>query len=509
MTRNVKRFAVNAASGWLATITFTVVGLILMPYIFSRLDMKGYGIYQLASSTLSFFMFLHLGMGPTLVRFFSKAIARNDTEELRRINSTAQLMLGGLGLIGCLVMMILTPAFIRFYEIPDEFLKETVGLLMCMGLSLFFNLWVMSPLGIVYASNRYDLANLIEIGSHIFRLAVVVILFELIRPSIFFVGLSMLLSQVFRYASVFGVAFMSAGKAAFPSLKKINKKSVHSILGFSVLNLTNSIAATCFFQGPVLVIGKVLGAEMAAAFAPALIVSSAMQGILGQTTRPLVPVASQDRERNDGSALGSWAISAGQLAAFVGFGITLPLVAFGPELINLWLGEKLVWIWPVIAMMSTGVAISEIQAANYFLALGGGRINPSVYSQIVMAIAVLIGTTIGLVWLGWGIFAVSVFIAACALLRSTIYLSYAYSLQFSYKYISYLWAVYGLPALLTIFCVIFSLFLENLITSKSMLMIIIKLFLVFMSYCLLCWLYLVPSIFKNKISLFLTKKLVI
>lgn len=478
-----------------------------MPYIISRLGMKGYGIYQLASSALSFFMFLHLGMGPTLVRFFSKSIARNESEKLRRINSTAQFLLGGLGLFGCLTIMVLIPVFLKFYEIPDECLKETFGLLICMGLSLFLNLSVMAPQGIVYASNRYDMANFIEIAHHLLRLSLTVALFELIRPSIFFVGLSILLSQVFRFTALFMVALAQVGRAAFFSIRQINKETVNSILGFSVLNLANSIAATIFFQGPVLVIGKVLGTEMAAAFAPALIVSRAMEGILGQTTRPLVPLASRDRERNDGSALGSWAITAGKLAAFVGFGITLPLVAFGPEVIDLWLGDKLVWIWPVVAIMSTGVAISEIQAVNYFLALGGGRINPSVYSQIVMAIAVMAGTIIGTVWLDWGIFAVALFIALCIFFRNTFFLTYAYSLQFSYNYSRYLLAVYALPALIAALCVAGGWLFKTVIPPQNLILLATQGFLVLSSYIFLCWLFLLPTKVKGKIILFVLPKI--
>lgn len=507
MAGNIKRFAINAASGWLTTITFTIVGLILMPYIISRLGMKGYGIYQLANSTLSFFLFLHLGMGPTLVRFFSKAIARNETEELHRINSTAGLLLGGLGLLGCLAIIVLSPVFVRFYEIPEEFLKETIGLLICMGVSLFLNLFVMPTQGIVYASNRYDLANYIEIGHHLFRLAVTIALFELVRPSIFFVGLSVLLSQFLRFTALFGVAVRHAGRAAIFSVTRVDKESVHSILGFSVLNLANSIAATAVFQGPVLVIGKVLGAEMAAAFAPALIVSRAMQGVLGQTTRPLVPMASQDRERNEGSALGGWAIAAGQLAAFIGFGITLPLATYGPELVNLWLGEKLVWIWPVIAIMSTGVAISQIQSANYYLALGGGKINPFVCSQIVMAIVVLAGTIIGTVWFDWGLLTVALFVGICIVVRNTFYLAYACSLQFLYSYIHYLRSVYAFPAMIAVLCAGFGWILKIVISSQSLMLIAVQGILVLSFYVIIFWIFLLPRKIKDKIMLFVFSKI--
>ena len=496
---NKKQFALNAASGWIAQLTFALVGFILLPYIIFRLGEQGYGIYQLARSALVFFMFLQLGMGPTLVRFFAKAIAKNDVEELQRINSAAQALLGGLGLLATLFGLALIPVFIHFYEIPADLVFDTTGLLICMVISLFLNMTVIVPQGLVFGVNRYDLTNWIEVGYHCFHLILTIALFELIYPSIFFVGLTILIAQIFRFTALFSVALKYTGKAVFFSLHKVSRKTIRSVLGFSMLNLANSVAAAIFFQTPLLIIGKVLGEEMVTAFAPALLISSAMQGFLGQTTRPLVPLASQDREQNQGDSLGQWAISAGKLAAFVGFGIALPFAAFGPELIGLWLGNDLVWIWPVVAVMTTGVAISQVQATNYFLALGGGHIKPIVYSQIVMAVIVFFGTLFGTTRLGWSIFGVACFMAVCIFVRNTFYLAYAYSRQFSYTYINYLCSVYGVPAIITAFCIASGWVLKSTFPATNLFLLGMEIAFVIGSYGAISWFFLLPRQMKNRI----------
>ena len=502
MASKIKQFALNAGSGWAAQLSFAIVGLILMPYIIIRVGESGYGIFQLARSGLLFFMFLQLGMGPTLVRFFAQSIAKNDTEELRRINSTAQLLLGGLGMLACLSCLALIPVFINFYQIPAELVKETNHLLICMILSLFLSMTSIVPQGLVFGVNRYDLANYFEIANHLIMLAVVVALFEYIRPSIFFVGIAILSGQLFRYAALFSVAIKYTGKAALFSIQRINRKSMQAVLGFSMLNLANSVAATVAFQGPVLIIGKVMGEEMVTAFAPALLISSAMQGFLGKTTRPLVPLASQDRELNRGLSLGNWAISGGQLAAFVGFGITLPLIVFGHEIMGLWLGENLSWIWPIVAVMSTGVAISQVQAANYFLALGGGQINPTVYSQIVMAVVVFTGTLLGTVWFGWNLLAVAFYIGLCIFIRNTFYLAYAYSRQFSYDYVHYLWRVYGIPLFITFTCAGFGWFMKVVLPPQNIIVLITEGIIVLGLYIIFCWIFLLPRLVKEKMTAF-------
>lgn len=470
-----------------------------MPYIILRLGKQGYGIYQLARSALVFFMFLQMGMGPTLIRFFAKAIARNDVEELQRINSTAQALLGGLGLLATLLGLALIPVFIHFYEIPADLLNGTIGLLICMAISLFLNMTLIVPQGLVFGVNRYDLANWVEVSYYCCLLLLTIALFELIHPSVFFVGLATLIAQSLRFTALFSVALKYTGKAVFFHLRKVNRTSMRSVLGFSMLNLTNSIAATVFFQTPVLIIGKVLGGEMVTAFAPALLISNAMQGFLAQTTRPLVPLASQNRAQNQGDALGQWAISAGKLAAFVGFGIALPFAAFGPELIGLWLGNDLVWIWPVVAVMATAVAISQVQAANYFLALGGGHIKPTVYSQIAMAVIGFIGILFGTTQLGWGILGVAVFMATSIFIRNTFYLAYAYSRQFSYTYIRYLWAVYGMPAIITAFCIASGWALKSKLSTTNLFFLAVEIIIVIGAYVLINWFFLLPRQMKSRV----------
>jgi O-antigen/teichoic acid export membrane protein len=499
MVINKKQFIFNAASGWITQLVVALVGFILMPYIIRHLGEQGYGIYQLAKSALVFFMFLQLGMGPTLVRFFAKAIAKDDKEEIRSISSTAQFLLGGLGLATSLLYLILTPFFIRFYNIPPEFVQETTWLLICMSLSLFLNMTFIVPQGIVFGVNRYDLANLIGLCENLMRLLFIMILFEVIRPSIFLIGLSILLTQLLKYIALFAVAFKSIGKVVLFSFQSVTKEMFRRLFGFGMLNLANSVAAAVVFQGPVLIIGKVLGKEMVTAFAPALLISFSMQGFLGQVTAPLVPLASSDREGNNGARLGELAISMGRVAAFIGFGIVLPLATFGPEVMRLWLGDNLAWTWNVVVVMTTGIAISQVQAANYYLALGGGDIKPSVYSQIVMAVTVFSGTLIGTVWFEWHLLAVAFYIGVCILVRNTFYLSYAYSIQFSYKFGRYLWLVYGLPVLITTVCSGSGWILKIVWPPKSVLLLTAEATLVLSGYLLLCWFFMIPKQIKQKL----------
>lgn len=212
------QFALNSASGWVAHLAFTATGFLMMPYVIARLGAEQYGVYQLAGSSVVFFMLLQLGMGPTLVRYFAKAVARGSREEIARTSSTAQALLGSLGLLAAFLCLALIPFFIRFFNVPPEAARATVFLLMCKAASVFLNLTLIIPKGIAYGTNHYDLANLIDIAASVLRLAAVAVFFECIHPSVGFIGLAYLLADVFAYCAYYTLAINKVGTVALFSV---------------------------------------------------------------------------------------------------------------------------------------------------------------------------------------------------------------------------------------------------------------------------------------------------
>jgi O-antigen/teichoic acid export membrane protein len=498
---NKKQFAMNAASGWLAQLSLVVTGIILIPYAISRMGKQEYGFFQLGQSALAVLMFLQLGMAPTLVRFCSQAIAARDKDEIAKISSTAQLFLGGLGLAGMLIALALIPVFISFYKVPDFLVAETRGLLICMAISLLLNFLFIVPNGLVFGANRHDSANILDVVCNCLRLGLIIAVFELIRPSLLLFGLAILAMQLIRLLGIFYLAVKYAGRSVFFFFKGISKSTFHKMAGFGSLNFVNTIAATVAFQGPVLIIGKFLGEEAVTAFAPALLISQSLQGLLGRISAPLVPLASRDIETNNGAGLGQWAIKIGQVAGIIGFSVTIPFCVFGNEITGLWLGKDLSWTWSVIAVMSTGVAISQIQGVNYYLALGGGNIKPTVISQVAMAVIVFAGTIVGTAYWNWGIFNVAMFIGVCIFLRNTLYLAYAYSKQFSYPFFTYQWKVYVQPAIAALLCIAIGYVLKLAFQPDNIFLLGIYIVIVVGIFAVLSWIFILPEEIKKLLPL--------
>jgi hypothetical protein len=102
---------------------------------------------------------------------------------------------------------------------------------------------------------------------------------------------------------------------------------------------------------------------------------------------------------------------------------------------------------------------------------------------------------------------VALFIAACIFVRNTFYLAYAYSRQFSYTYLHYIWAVYGIPTQITTFCIAGGWVLKAILPASNILLLAFEVAGVLGSYMLLNWLFLIPVQIKHYIFSFVVSKI--
>jgi len=493
MNKIKKQFTVNAASGFLAQLSFVAVGFVMMPYAIRQLGKQGYGIYQLAQSALVFFTFLQAGMGPTLLRFCSQAITLKDTNQIRKISSTAQLIMGTLGVFGMAVIVALIPLFIRFYDIPTQLYWETAGLLICLAFSLLLNMMFIVPQGIVFASNRYDLANGIEILSNILRLLLIIVAFEFIRPSIFLIGIAILLANILRFAALFSIGAFNIGKSMFFSFRLVDRVVFHEMFRFSMLTFLNTVAFGVAAQAPVLIIAKVHGTTSVTVFAPAILVANALSGFICQIARPLTPLASKDQNLNKGANLGKWSTYVSQLTCCFGLGCILPLSVFGQELMELWVGSDLASTWFIVVLMAFGGILSQSQSANLNLSLGSGSIKPFVYSQLFLSGVLITGLLIGTVLWNWYLLGISIFIVTCRCIRNVGYLSYIGSKSFSYNYFKYIKDVYAEPIIGFIISVALGYVAKHFFYTKNILFIGVEIVFIMAVYTLTLWMFILKA----------------
>jgi len=446
MASSKRQFIKNVGSGWLTQTSAAVVGLIMLPYNLSHLGTEVYGISVLAVSAIAMLDFLNHGLGSALLRFFSQAIAKNDQAEIASLSSTSQAIVGGLGLFGCLVILAGIPWFLHFYEIAPTHHHETVILLICLAITFFQRFHAMVFANILMASQRFDLVNFNSIFASWLRLALLIFFYAMFNPSLVQLGLATIVSNTFSYVTIIVLCFKRLGKSIFFSPRQVKLSRAPAVFSFSSVVMFDTIFFAASLQLPVMIIGKILGKEMAAFFSPAVLVASYFFSIMGQMAIPLAPIASRDLVENQQKNIGRWAILFGQIIAVFGYGCIVLSVLFMPDILRLWLGTDFMWTSATVTVLIAGSACMQIQTVNYNLALGGSTIAPFACRSVVMAILTSSGTLLGTMYWHWGILEVAVCITTTRILSDTFFLGGIYSRLFQYSFADYFFKVYIRPA---------------------------------------------------------------
>jgi O-antigen/teichoic acid export membrane protein len=489
MSNIKKQFIRNTCSGWLAQVSAAVVGFIMLPYNLHHLGKDVYGISVIAVSAIAMLQFLNLGMGPALLRFFSQAIVRKDKNEIAVISSTSQVIIGGLGLLGSIIIIAGIPWFLRFYEIAQENHHETSILLICFAVTFFQGFHQVVFSSIVTASHRFDMIYLNSIISNWLRMGLLILFYQIFPPSLICLSMALILASTFNYLVITWLAFREQGRCIFFSSKKVALSWFPSLFSFSFLIMISGLFGTIASQVPIMIIGKTMGKETVAVFYPVVLIATSLHAILDQFAVSLVPIASRDKINNGGKNLGRWAVSLGQVVACIGYACICISVLFLPNVIRLWLGNDFVGITPLAIVMVCGYVYGNIQSINYRLALGTATIIPYVCSDGIIAFIVSIGTLIGTVYLGWGTWEICLCIALARIVCYTFYPSWVYSRVFSYNFYHYFFVIYVKPIIPSTL-VLAMLWLIQYYVFRNSLSIFISMFegiLFSVLYCVVSW----------------------
>ena len=68
----------------------TVVNLIYVPVLLHFLGKSEYGLYQLMGSFIAYFSIMDFGLSNTVIRYFSKYKALNETDKMENVLAMAQ-----------------------------------------------------------------------------------------------------------------------------------------------------------------------------------------------------------------------------------------------------------------------------------------------------------------------------------------------------------------------------------------------------------------------------------
>ena len=422
-----------------------VTGAVTVSYALDRLGATEYGIFGIVGSVMGLLGLIDMGLYGAVLRFTSQDQASGDRQRLRATYSTALVTLSALGAAGAVLMIAVTPWVKTFFAIEERYYQGLIGLNICLAVSFALNFVCITNLSVLAGGNRYDLLNAVEIVASLVRLGLLVLFFECLGVSLPLFGLTYVLSQVIRLTGFASLSRWSVARERLFSLSAVSPAALRRLAGFSVINAVAMVGWLLMLQGPNLLIGRMLGPAMVAAFAAPLLVGSSLRALIMGLTSPLIPLAGREAAEGRQANLGEWSVRLSRLSCILGLAIVLPLSIFARPILHHWIGSGYVWTAPVFIVMIVAQLVVSVQLTNYYLVLGGGNIVPWAAGQIAACIAAFAVAIAGHALWGWELLGIVSSFAIADVVRCGLHFPLVCCRSCGVRVARYYWQAYGRP----------------------------------------------------------------
>jgi len=328
-----------------------IAGLWYTPYLIEHLGIAAYGLVALASSLTNYMTVLTQGLNDAVGRFLTIDLARDDASVTNRTFNTG--FAGGLvtAVILLPVALILSWFAPQVFDVPLGYERDVRWLLFFIVAAFLITTVATSFAVSSYAYHRFDLRFLVNCVRLVAQMGSVVVLFSVLSPQLWQVGVGLFLSSAF-----FLLGHWALWHKLTPELKiRLNLfdlSRLKQMLGFSGYVLLNQVGALLILNIDLIVVNLAFGAEVAGRYGAVLILPILLRALVTTLRGVLTPIVFALYAQDDLSRL----VTLCQLAVkSIGLTVALPiglLCGLGKPLLTVWLGPEFSDLsWLVIALV--------------------------------------------------------------------------------------------------------------------------------------------------------------
>jgi O-antigen/teichoic acid export membrane protein len=174
--RQLATVARNVTTRYLAIIFDALIGLVLLPFNVRHLGQSAYGLWMLTASLTTYFSVLDLGFGGSIVKFIAHYRAKRDVQGLNDIASTLFVIFTVMGLVAYAIFVGLAFNINHVFSLAPDQQVAGRSLLLIIGVYVSMGLPFSIFGGVINGFQRYDLNNVVGVGSSVVVAAVNVVM---------------------------------------------------------------------------------------------------------------------------------------------------------------------------------------------------------------------------------------------------------------------------------------------------------------------------------------------
>lgn len=366
-----RTLAQNAAWNLVGMFVATALGFVIAPLLVHRLGDTTYGLWILIGSLTGYFGLFDLGIRSSVARYIAYDRARRDDGGVNATLNTALVILAAIGMLTLLGTVSISLLYFHLFDVPAEQVASVRICLLLTGITLALSFILNAFDATLWAIQRFDVVNAIDIPLSLLRAALT---FYLVHDSGDLVALAVL-TLVTALAGGLAKAVLCfrliPALRVTPVLARLG--AGRALVSYGAWRLVLEIGFLLSSHMSLVIIGACLSVALVTPFSIAARVVGYATAILTACTGILVPVcagldADEDHQRQRRLLTEGGAICTAFALYFLGI-----FVFLGRPMISLWMGPELADSARWLAILGLGQVPRMTQWVTHAVILALGR----------------------------------------------------------------------------------------------------------------------------------------
>lgn len=381
-----------------------VVSLVYLALLSRSMGVKDFGHFSLIFGTAQALVALAgFQTWQTVVRFGAGPALEGNWPQLGRLAALCATIDGAGAIFGCLVAAVLFYGFGPLLELNPDYVHMGFG----FSCALLWSRMTTSN-GIVRVLDRVDIASYVEAVVPAGRLIAALVIVFITGPSVgkflFAWAFFDLLAAVLYWIAAWRLAPQSINRTNFAQWRKAFGENP-GIGGFFGITYANSSLDALYRQGPLLLVGLLIGTSAAGIYKLADQLAQGIGTLAALVARAVFPEFALSRRAGEPHAFRKlvWQVSA--FASVAGLIVTLTAFFFGGAVLGLIGGEAFVRGEPILVPLAIAASFALAAVGFEPMVLSSGHASYAVIARsisvLVIGSGIFLFATLGPVSVGW------------------------------------------------------------------------------------------------------------
>ncbi len=415
-----QRFSMNVLSNIVYFVISIIIGLMLVPYFVDTLGLAAYGLIPLATSVTSYVTLIIDSLNTSISRFLTIDLQRSDLARANQTFNTA--LFGTLMIITILIPIVLLVAWFapEFFDTGNTPTSDVFILFSLILGSVLIRAWSSNFMVTLFAYNRLDYRNLVNVINLVTQLILVFLFFTIFLPSLVYVGISYFIAAL---VSLFVAYYLS--RKVCPdiqiSISSYSRARFREIGGIAFWVVIDTIGFMLNANIALVVVNRLFGDIAGSEYSLVILWSTLLYGISGLVTNAMTPMIYNYYSRKDTAGLIKFALFAMKCMSLFMAPITGLICLFSPQLLTLWMGsDEYIHLAPLMWIVLSPVIVKVQVSAISSIGVGYGRVRiPAFYSLFAGILNVYLSYTLPFMF-GLGVYGIAISGAITMILHTGI-----------------------------------------------------------------------------------------